>query len=175
MTMHHNAKSRMQTKPEEKVQAKPTAKPSPGRKVLLVLGALAVFGLGGVAGASLFSYQQGTPIAASQQSAQVAGSGIPAGVSLASWQDNGQGGRYVLRVIEGSVPVGAQLSGVVTSDTECDADAQGLSHCHNGITLNSGAHITVVNSHNMMRFQCLDPGQRLSITRLNGNWIIART
>lgn len=173
--MHNHAKPRIQAASEQKAQIKPEAKPSSGRRFLMVLGALAVFGLGGIAGASLLSYRQGTPVAGSQQDSQVAGSGIPAGVSLTSWQNNGRGGRYVMRVIEGSVPAGAQLSGVVTSDTDCDADAQGLSHCHNGITLSNGARITAVNSHNMMRFQCLDPGQRVSITRLDGGWIIAKT
>ena len=172
--MHNHAKPRMPAKAEQKAQINPEAKPSSSRRFLMVLGALAVFGLGGVAGASLLSYQ-GTPVAVSQQETQVASSGIPAGVSLASWQNNGRGGRYVMRVIEGSVPDGAQLSGVVTSDTDCDADAQGLSHCHNGITLSNGVRITAVNSHNMMRFQCLDPGQRVSITRLDGGWIIAKT
>ncbi len=154
------------------MQTKPESKSSFGRRALLVLGGLAIFCLGGVAAVLLLPHRQGTATAASQQQTPTAGPAIPAGVSLISWQDNGQGGRYVVQVIEGSVPAGVQLSGVVTSDTNCDSDAQGLSHWHDGIALSNGRSITVVNTHNMMRNECLDTGQRVSLTRLNADWIV---
>ncbi len=144
-----------------------------GRGALLALGGLALFCLGGAAAVVSLPYLQGPAIAERQPEASVAGPALPAGASSVSWADNGAGGRYMLQVIEGAVPAGARLSGVVASDTNCDPDAQGLSHCHDGIDLSDGRTITVVNTHNMARNECLAPGQRVAITRLNADWIVA--
>lgn len=98
---------------------------------------------------------------------------IPAGVGLKSWQDNGSNGRYVLRVIEGRAPAaGKRLVGVVTTDTDCDADAQGLSHCHNVVNMADGTRMTVIDTHNMHRFRCLGPGDQMTFTTLGNGWVV---
>ncbi len=68
---------------------------------------------------------------------------------------------------------GAKLSGTVTSDTTCDPDAQGLSHCHNVIALDNGARITVLHTHAMMQHPCLKPGERVTLTGFAQHWVTA--
>ena len=98
---------------------------------------------------------------------------IPSGVSLTTWFDNGKGGEHVLQIAKGSPsPVGVRLIGTVQTDTDCDPDAQGLNHCHNDIALENGKTISVIHNHAMHRYPCLEPGQRLLITRLNENWVV---
>lgn len=107
-----------------------------------------------------------------QQSADAEPS-IPSGVSLTTWFDNGKGGQHILQIAQGDAPpVGLRVIGTVQTDTDCDPDAQGLNHCRNDIALENGKTISVIHNHAMHRFPCLEPGQRLSITRLNENWII---
>ena len=99
---------------------------------------------------------------------------IPRGVAMKSWQENGRDGRYLLRVIEGNTPrAGKAISGIVASDTDCDADAEGLSHCHNIIELHGGGKITVIDTHNMHRYRCMQPGEPISLTGLGKSWILA--
>lgn len=99
----------------------------------------------------------------------------PHGISLASWSESGHGGQYVVQIVEGSAPAaGETVFGVVTSDTTCRPDAQGLSHCHNGIDLVSGGSLTVVNTHLMMRYPCLHPGETVTLSRINASWVLAR-
>lgn len=98
---------------------------------------------------------------------------IPPGVSLASWFDNGHGGRYVLQLAKGRpLSPGAQLTGVVLSDSDCTPDAQGLNHCHNVIELADGSRVEVINSHQMMRNRCLGNGDRLTLRAVNANWMM---
>lgn len=131
----------------------------------LLLGALAIAGLSSIATVLL--------IPTAQQAAN-AGPTIPPGASLTSWFENGKGGQHVLQIAKGTAPLpSVRLVGTVTSDTDCDPDAQGLNHCRNDIDLGSGRTISVINNHAMHRYPCLEPGQRLSITRLNANWVVA--
>ena len=147
----------MNTNPNSKSQRR-----SFGR---LLIVALVATGFGGVATAFLLSYGQQAATAAPT---------IPPGVSLTSWFDNGKGGEHVLQIAKGDAPpVGVRLVGTVKTDTDCDPDAQGLNHCHNIIDLGNGRSIEVIHNHAMHRFPCLEPGQRLSITRLNANWVVA--
>jgi len=98
---------------------------------------------------------------------------IPPGAPIASWYVNGQGGRYLLQVAEGRAPAaGERIVGAVTSDTNCEADAQGLSHCNNAIELENGGRITVIDTHQMMRNRCLSPGDRISMTGISGSWVM---
>lgn len=133
-----------------------------------LLGTLALTTLGGIAAvAFLFFYGQ-EPASADPT--------IPSGSDLPSWSENGRDGEYLLQIVEGKAPpVGVRLSGVVTSDTDCDPDAQGLSHCHNGIGLANGSNITVVDNHMMSRRRCLQPGEAVSLTRFNDSWVVAVT
>jgi hypothetical protein len=98
---------------------------------------------------------------------------IPSGVAMTSWFDNGHGGRYLLQVAQGrSLAQGERVIGSVASDTDCDPDAQGLSHCHNGIELTNGDRITVIDTHNMSVNRCLKPGERIALTGIGGPWIM---
>ena len=98
---------------------------------------------------------------------------IPPGVALKSWQDNGREGRYLLQIIEGKPLKAAQrIFGIVTTDTDCDADAQGLSHCHNVIKLANGEQLTVIDTHNMHRNRCLGPGDQMTLTAVGGSWVM---
>ncbi len=144
---------------------KPESKSSFAHKALLVVGALAIFCLGALAAVLLLPDRQGTASAEPT---------IPPGVSLTSWFENGKGGQHVLQIAEGNAPpINVRVAGTVTSDTDCDPDAQGLSHCHNNIDLGNGRSITVIHNHAMQRHPCLAPGQRLSIAGLNANWVVA--
>ena len=96
--------------------------------------------------------------------------------SLASWSDNGRNGRHLLQIVDGSIlPAGTTVVGVVVSDTLCQPDAQGFSHCHNGIELADGKRMTVIDTHQMSRHPCLEPGQRLSLNRIDRTWIVAQS
>lgn len=146
----------------------PEAKSQGPRTGWLLFGALAAAAFGGLTTALLMSYSQPTVRTANAEPA------IPAGVSLTSWFDNGKGGQHVLRIVEGNAPpIGVRLIGTVKTDTDCDPDAQGLNHCHNDIAMPDGRVISVIHNHAMTRFPCLAPGQQLSITRLDANWVVA--
>lgn len=115
--------------------------------------------------AALLSYGE---YAAAEQPA------IPPAAKLASWFDNGHGGRYVLQIAQGrSLGTGERVLGVVKTDTNCDPDAQGLNHCRNAIELSNGGVITVINTHQMMRNRCLGPGDRLSLSGIGARWVMA--
>lgn len=108
-----------------------------------------------------------------QSQAAAAQPPIPPGVAMKSWQENGGDGRYLLQIIKGDAPKTRKaVIGTVTSDTDCDADAEGLSHCHNTIKLANGSEITVIDSHNMHRNRCLGAGDKLTLTRVGGAWIM---
>ena len=143
----------------------PQTKPQHRHIGRLLLVALAAAALGGLAMALML------PAGQSTASAEPA---IPPGVSLTSWFDNGKDGHHVLQIAEGNAPsAGVRVSGVVATDTNCDPDAQGLSHCHNRINLSDGGSIEVIHTHFMSRIPCLLPGQRVSITGLNASWVVA--
>lgn len=109
--------------------------------------------------------------------ASVAEPAIPPGAGIQSWFENGTGGRYVAPVIEGSpsaLATGARI-GTVLSDTDCEPDTQGLSHCHNGIAFDNGSRITIMDSHQMRRHRCLRPGERVQVSRLADGWVVLHT
>lgn len=100
---------------------------------------------------------------------------IPKQAPLTTWYSNGAHGVYVLNLFEGVPPLAQhQLEGVVLSDANCMPDANGLSHCHNRIGMVDGRQITVINNHQMSRYGCLKPGDRLSFVALNGQWLVGR-
>jgi hypothetical protein len=147
----------MQTKPKIKRWHRHTSQ--------WLLGALAATAFGVLAAAFLLSY--GGRTATGEPT-------IPAGAPLASWSENGQDGRHLLQIADGNAPpAGVTVSGVVVSDTLCEPDARGFSHCHNAIELANGIRITVIDTHLMSRHPCLEPGQRLSLSRITPSWIMA--
>lgn len=145
------------------MNSKPKA--NSGRSSGFLVPVLAVAGVGVLLALGVFSYGQ------KSASAEPA---IPPGAKLTSWFDNGAGGRRVLQIYRGSAPpVGVRVAGTVMTDTNCEPDSEGLSHCHNIIDLSDGRRIEIVNTHIMSRHPCLSPGDQLSVTRLNANWVIA--
>ncbi len=134
------------------------------RWVTAVLAAAAVGGLATVA-----------PVFHGAAGASAAEPAIPDGAPLASWADNGRSGRYLLQIFDGKAPpANLHTTGTVMSDTDCEADAQGFSHCHNEIELpNGGGRLTVINTHNMHQYPCLDPGQKLVLGALDSSWVVA--
>jgi hypothetical protein len=75
---------------------------------------------------------------------------------------NGVGGIEVAYAVTGKAPRRAQ-AGVVLTDTNCQADAYGVSHCLNRIRLPHGRVITVRHDHSMMNDPCLAPGERVVV------------
>jgi hypothetical protein len=147
-----------------KTTSRVKALPSHPRRWLF--GALALAAIGGLAAVGF------SALAQQPASAEPA---IPAGANFTSWADNGKDGQRVLQLIKGDMPtVGAVVSGVVEMDTNCDPDAQGIFHCHNVIALANGGEIEVVHNHMMMNYPCLSPDQKLSLVRLNSDWVVAR-
>jgi hypothetical protein len=141
------------------------AKARPSRARRLVLAALALTAVGALATIGVTALTQQVASAEPAVSA-VAG--------LGSWADNGKGGQRVLQLVKGAMPaVGAVVSGTVKTDTNCDPDAQGINHCHNVIGLANGGEIEVIHNHMMMTYECLSPGQKLSLTPLNSDWVVA--
>lgn len=55
------------------------------------------------------------------------------------------------------------VRGRVLSDTACEPDAHGASHCLNGIRLEGGRIITVRNDHRLANEPCLAPGERVLV------------
>jgi hypothetical protein len=147
------------------MKKQPESKSSFGRTAALLLGAVAIASVGGMISLGIFYYAQQPAIAEPA---------VPSGANLNSWFDNGAGGRHVLQIRQGNGPVaGTRVTGTVLTDSNCDPDAQGLSHCHNIIDLGGDRRIEVVHTHLMNRHPCLAPGQRVTVTRLNADWVIA--
>ena len=147
------------------MKKQPESKSSFGRTAALLLGTLAVASFGGMMTLGVLYY--------TQQPA-VAEAAIPPSANLKSWFENGAGGRHVLQIRQGNaLPAGARVTGTVLTDTNCEADAQGLSHCNNIIDLGGGRRIEVVHTHLMKRYPCLAPGQQVTVAGLNADWVIA--
>lgn len=152
-----------------KTQSHSTAPLHRGRLGTLRTLALAAVALAGINGVAAIGFGALAPQAASAEPA------IPAGAGFASWADNGRDGQRVLQRVKGDLPVvAAAVTGVVKTDTNCDPDADGINHCHNVITLASGGEIEVIHNHSMMSHECLSPGQKVSLSPLSGDWIVAR-
>lgn len=133
------------------------------RWLFLALGLAAVGGLAAI-GFSVLTQQPA--------SAEPA---IPAGANFSSWTNNGKDGQIVLQLVKGNMPAsGVTLSGVVKTDTNCEPDAEGIFHCHNIIGLADGGEFAVVHNHMMMKYPCLSPGEKLSLARLNSDWLVAK-
>lgn len=96
------------------------------------------------------------------------------GVGLGAWAENGRDGRIVLQLVKGDAPApGANLSGVVTTDTNCDPDAQGLSHCHNVIAFADGRSLEFIHTHAIADHPCLATQQRVILAMLGPGWAVA--
>ncbi|WCF10966.1 hypothetical protein NDS46_14440 [Paenibacillus thiaminolyticus] len=87
------------------------------------------------------------------------------------WQKNGADNLYTTRLLEGELA--SERTGVILTDTDCEADAQGISQCHNKIELDPNHTITVMNIHNMMNYECFSPGEKVKIVPSeDGEWMV---
>jgi hypothetical protein len=64
-----------------------------------------------------------------------------------------------VRLISGVVQ--HRMRAVVLTDTRCNPDPMGVSHCLNRIRLANGKTILVVHNHRMMDMPCLSPGEHI--------------
>jgi hypothetical protein len=60
--------------------------------------------------------------------------------------------------------VAHRMRAVVLTDTRCNPDAGGVSHCLNRMRLADGTLITVQHDHRMMDMPCLSPGEHVTLT-----------
>ena len=89
-------------------------------------------------------------------------------VSAMNWQNNGANGQRIVKIIGGHLV--APTQGVVLTDTHCNPDAKGLSHCHNVIRLKNHQTIKVIDTHNIMHYGCLRIDEPVSVTPLGASW-----
>ena len=82
---------------------------------------------------------------------------------------NGVAGIDVAYAISGAAPVHTQL-GTVLTDTNCQPDSYGMSHCTNLIRLAKGHTLTVRHDHSMMNDPCLSPGERVHVRATAQTW-----
>ena len=78
---------------------------------------------------------------------------------------NGKDGLELVYAVRGALPKGS-VTGKVLTDTNCDPDRVGVSHCLNVIRLAGGKEITVRHDHQMMNDPCLSPGETVRVRRL---------
>lgn len=90
------------------------------------------------------------------------------GASAMNWQNNGANGQRIVKIIEGHIV--APTQGVVLTDTHCNPDAQGLSHCHNVIRLKNHQTIKIIDTHNMTHYGCLRIDEPVSVAPLGASW-----
>lgn len=57
-----------------------------------------------------------------------------------------------------------RMRAVVLTDTRCNPDARGVSHCLNRMRLADGTVVTVQHDHRMMNMPCLSPGEHVTVT-----------
>ena len=77
--------------------------------------------------------------------------------------DKGAGARVTtVHVVRGAVA--RRIQAVVLTDTRCNPDARGISHCLNRMRLADGTLVTVQHDHRMMDMPCLSPGEHVTLT-----------
>jgi hypothetical protein len=65
------------------------------------------------------------------------------------------------RYVSGALP-GALTRATVLTDTNCQADGSGLSHCTNDLRAGN-AQITIQHDHDMRQVPCLSPGEEVEL------------
>lgn len=75
---------------------------------------------------------------------------------------NGAGRVEVTYLVSGRVPA-RPVMGTILTDTNCQADSYGVSHCLNRIRLAGGRTLTVRHDHSMMNDPCLAPGEHVRV------------
>lgn len=67
-----------------------------------------------------------------------------------------------VHIIKGTVQ--HRTRAVVLTDSRCNPDNMGMSHCLNRMRLANGSVITVVHDHRMAQMPCLSPGEHVTLT-----------
>lgn len=68
-----------------------------------------------------------------------------------------------VRIVKGTLRA-QHMRAVVLTDTRCNPDAEGVSHCLNRMRLADGSVITVQHDHMMMNMPCLSPGEHVVLS-----------
>lgn len=66
----------------------------------------------------------------------------------------------------GAMPTHAVM-GTVMTDTDCGADATGMSRCRNVVRMPGGHMMVVRHPHRMMDVPCMTPGEHVRVTPAN--------
>lgn len=77
---------------------------------------------------------------------------------------SGTGGLLIASLVSGQVPVGA-TSAVVQTDSNCQPDKNGISHCFNELSFD-GVRVVVQHHHNMSDTPCLTPGETVNLAKV---------
>ena len=72
------------------------------------------------------------------------------------------GGPIRAGLLEGRMP-SAPTTAVVLTDEDCAPDFAGISHCRNELRLADGTRISVRHHHDMQRYSCLSPGEKVRV------------
>ncbi len=80
---------------------------------------------------------------------------------------NGQASLSLVRFVGGDRPPKTGTATVLT-DTNCDPDAYGISHCLNALRLPGGGSLVVRHAHDMHAYPCLTPGDRVKLLTVEG-------
>nr|WP_319483055.1 hypothetical protein [uncultured Cohaesibacter sp.] len=98
------------------------------------------------------------------------------GAGITSWVENGSGGKYTLRIQEGTLPAaGRSVAATVLSDSDCAPDKEGINHCRNEIELSDGSRLTGIDNHRMSVNRCLRSGEKVTISMLTDGWATVLT
>ena len=96
----------------------------------------------------------------------VAASGAPAGlrvVQLTTAPGAVSTAKQTIAVLlSGAMPHGT-VKATVTTDENCDPDAQGYSHCRNDLRLADGSVLHLRHNHPMGMVACLAPGEEVIV------------
>ena len=60
------------------------------------------------------------------------------------------------------------MRAIVLTDTRCNPDARGYSHCLNWMRLQTGRRVLVVHTHRMSQMPCLSPGEHVKLRPIPG-------
>lgn len=75
-------------------------------------------------------------------------------------------GTFELAYATRGAPPARTTAGVVLTDTDCAADANGISHCRNVVRLAGGKRLVLRHDHRMSNDPCLSPGEHVRVIAL---------
>jgi hypothetical protein len=115
-----------------------------------------------VVGLIVIGSQNGASTTPNAASAPTAGSALRT-VTLTTSPDAMSSANHLTAVLlSGTMPHGS-VQGTVATDTNCEADAAGISHCFNDVTLSDGSVLHLRHNHPMMGVRCLTPGETVMV------------